>query len=92
MSGEVAVEVRVRGRVQGVGFRAWTQAEARARGLAGWARNEPDGSVAALVFGPADRVADMVAALHHGPMLARVDRVETRPAARPGGSDFDVLK
>ena len=92
MSGEVAVEVRVRGRVQGVGFRAWTQAEAGARGLAGWVRNEPDGSVQALISGPGERVADMVSALHRGPPLARVDHVETRPAMPPDAGGFDVLR
>jgi acylphosphatase len=92
MSGEVALRVRVRGRVQGVGFRAWTKREARARGLAGWVRNEADGSVAALISGPTDRVPDMVAALHRGPPLARVDRVETHPAMPPDAPGFDVLK
>ena len=43
-AGMIAVRVRVRGRVQGVWFRAWTKAEAEARGLSGWVRNEPDGS------------------------------------------------
>ena len=92
MGGEVAVGVRVRGRVQGVGFRAWTAAESRARGLSGWVRNEADGSVAALISGPGEAVAAMVAALHAGPRLARVERVETFPAGTPDRTGFHVLR
>jgi len=83
-----ALRVRVTGRVQGVAFRAWTQGQARARGLTGWVRNEADGSVSALIAGEADAVAGMVEALHTGPGLARVESVETEsadPALVPDG-------
>jgi acylphosphatase len=92
MSGEVTVGVRVGGRVQGVGFRAWTKAEARARGLSGWVRNAPDGSVSALLSGPREAVAAMVAALHAGPPMARVETVATFAAEAPGGTGFHVLR
>ncbi len=52
MAGEVTVRARVTGRVQGVWFRGWTEAEARRLGLAGWVKNEADGSVTALIAGP----------------------------------------
>jgi len=88
----LAVRVRVTGRVQGVWFRGWTAEQARARGLAGWVRNEPDGSVAALLSGPEETVREMVAALRGGPPLARVDAVEAAPAEAPGNAGFHVLK
>ena len=72
MSEKRAVQVRVTGRVQGVSFRVWTQAEARRLGLAGWVRNERDGSVSALLVGPGEAVATMIERLHAGPPGARV--------------------
>jgi acylphosphatase len=90
--GTRAVRVRVTGRVQGVGFRAWTAAEAAARGLAGWVRNEADGSVAALFSGEGAAVRDMIAALREGPRLARVDGVEAGPAEAPERPGFHVLR
>jgi acylphosphatase len=72
-----AFRLRVTGRVQGVAFRAWTEAEARRRGLAGWVRNEADGSVAALIAGPAREVEAMLAALRRGPPAARVNGLDT---------------
>ena len=86
------VRVRVTGRVQGVWFRGWTQAEAEARGLSGWVRNEPDGSVTALLSGPEQLVRDMLSALSGGPQLARVESVEAEPAEAPRESGFHVLK
>jgi acylphosphatase len=50
--------VVIRGRVQGVGFRAWTEYTALQRGLQGWVRNCRDGSVEAMVVGAADAGAD----------------------------------
>lgn len=73
-----AVEARITGRVQGVSYRAWTEDEARARGLSGWVRNMPDGSVEALFIGPPAALDEMLAACRDGPMLARVDSVESR--------------
>jgi len=75
-----AVLARVRGRVQGVYFRGWMQAEARRRGVSGWVRNEADGSVAALIAGPAGDVEQMVAMLWQGPAAAEVVAVATEPA------------
>ena len=72
MSEQRAVQVRVTGRVQGVSFRVWTQAEARQLGLAGWVRNERDGSVSALLVGRDDAVATMIERLHARPPGARV--------------------
>ena len=71
----------IRGRVQGVGYRAWVEHQARRRELEGWVRNRSDGSVEALFAGPADVVADMVASCRHGPPSARVDAVTEEPAS-----------
>ena len=57
---DVMRHVVIRGRVQGVGFRAWTEYTALERGLQGWVRNRRDGSVEALFVGPPDAVAAMI--------------------------------
>jgi acylphosphatase len=90
-------QVTIRGRVQGVGYRAWVEYRAIARGLEGWVRNRRDGSVEALFAGPEDVVADMVASCKRGPVSARVDKVteeEAQPDAlglRYLGENFSVL-
>lgn len=62
----MAIRLVIEGRVQGVGYRAWTAREASARGLDGWVRNRRDGSVEALFAGDADTVRLMVSACHKG--------------------------
>ena len=74
----------VHGRVQGVGFRWFVRREARALGLAGWVRNEPDGSVRLEAEGPRDLLDELEAAVRRGPSGSRVDRVDARPM-RPAG-------
>jgi acylphosphatase len=74
----------VTGNVQGVCFRAETQAEARRLGLAGFARNLPDRSVEVVARGDRSALDRLLAFLHRGPDLARVDGVEIRWA---GGED-----
>lgn len=76
MDAERSVRLRVTGRVQGVSFRWATEQEARRLGVAGWVRNEPDGSVAAYAVGPTDAVDALVAWAHEGPPSARVASVE----------------
>lgn len=73
----------VHGLVQGVGFRWFVRREARARGLTGWVRNLPDGSVEVLVRGPGASITSLGNALARGPAGARVDRVEDRPPTDP---------
>ena len=80
MAEVVALRVRVTGRVQGVSYRWWAKVEAERLGVRGWVRNAPDGSVAALVAGPAAAVAAMVEAMWRGPPHARVAAVLTEPA------------
>jgi acylphosphatase len=85
-----AVDVTVTGLVQGVFFRAEAQQEAHRLGVAGWARNEPDGSVVAHLEGDPDAVEAMVAWCREGPTRARVDNVDVRDAEPTGAQGFDV--
>ena len=71
-----AVQVVIRGRVQGVGFRAWVQHQAELHGLDGWVRNRADGTVEAAFSGPANLVDVMLKACESGPRGARVEQVE----------------
>lgn len=80
----VRLALRIEGRVQGVGFRAWMAREARLRGLAGWVRNLPDGAVQALFVGPAAGVASMRDACGTGPPHARVTGCIEIPSPRTG--------
>jgi acylphosphatase len=93
----VMSQLTIRGRVQGVGYRAWVEHRARAHDLEGWVRNLSDGSVEAMFAGPADVVAAMVGRCRRGPSSARVDAVtehEAGPDAlnlRRRGERFSVL-
>src|SRR5687767_5392734 len=71
----VARRFVISGRVQGVGFRYFTQDAARREGVAGWVRNRPDGSVEALVEGEAEAVTRVERAIRSGPRGARIDNV-----------------
>ena len=81
--------VLIRGRVQAVGYRAWTQSMALHRGIVGWVRNRRDGSVEAVFAGKADAVAAMIAACRHGPPGAEVDAIDEREAAQ---EEFDCCR
>jgi acylphosphatase len=72
----------VRGRVQGVGFRWFVDYEARQLGLAGWVRNNIDGTVEVLAMGSAEQHAALRGKLEHGPRAARIDEV-LESAAEP---------
>ncbi|HEX2530355.1 MAG TPA: acylphosphatase [Burkholderiaceae bacterium] len=69
------------GTVQGVGYRASFEAQARSLGLSGWVRNRADGSVEAAVAGEADAIERIISWARCGPRGARVDQVVV--------SDFD---
>lgn len=96
MSGAIR-QVAIRGRVQGVGYRAWVEHRARAHGVEGWVRNRRDGSVEALFAGPEDVVSDMITLCRRGPVSARVDAVQDEPGnadalnLRRAGERFSVL-
>src|SRR6202007_2604520 len=66
----------VHGRVQGVGFRWFVEREAHTLGIAGWVRNNADGSVEVLAQGTRDQLSGLHSRLREGPRAARVDAVE----------------
>ena len=94
---DVMVQVIIRGRVQGVGFRAWTEVTALELGVGGWVRNRRDGSVEALFAGSQEAVRTMIDLCRDGPPGARVDAVDQRSAGpadvalRRPGDLFSVL-
>jgi acylphosphatase len=87
---EARRNVVARGRVQGVVFRDSTRREAERRGVAGWARNRPDGAVEAVFEGARADVEAMVEFVRGGPGHAEVDDVEVREEAPEGLSGFSV--
>ena len=97
MSEVVIVHLVVHGRVQGVGYRAFVEREARVRDLTGWVRNCRDGTVEAVLSGDAALIEDMIAACKRGPFSARVDAVHRTPGCasslkeRVPGQAFSVL-
>ena len=80
----VARRYVISGRVQGVGFRWFTQDAASREGVVGWVRNLPDGRVEALIEGDDESVLRMERALRRGPSSARVEEVIVEPAVPSG--------
>lgn len=78
------VEIRVEGRVQGVGFRHFTTQQARRLGVDGWVRNESDGSVRVVAEGPKEALEQLVEKLKHGPSGARVNAVKSQWSGASG--------
>ena len=91
------LHVTIRGRVQGVGYRALVEYQATASHLEGWVRNRGDGSVEAVFAGPPGVVAEMIALCRHGPPSARVEAVLNQAGGeellelRQAGEAFSVL-
>jgi acylphosphatase len=84
--------VRVTGLVQGVGFRATARTEAQRRGLRGWARNEPDGSVTIDVEGDPLALDAFIAWCRQGPRASRVEHIDVIPAEAVGHDDFRIVR
>jgi acylphosphatase len=90
--GQKRIHLVVRGRVQGVYYRASAQREAKRLGLTGWVTNRPDGSVEIVAEGEEDQVKDLLAWAQHGPSTARVEKVDTRWRSYTGEfSDFRIV-
>jgi acylphosphatase len=87
VSGNIIRHVVVRGRVQGVGYRAFVEQEAQQRGLHGWVRNRRDGSVEAVFAGPRSAVEAMIEVCRRGPMSARINALDQRE-----GTETDLLE
>ena len=92
-----AIHLLIRGRVQGVGYRAWTERAALSRGLKGWVRNRRDGSVEAVFIGSEDAIDALIEACRSGPSGAFVESLDQRDASpgevrlRRGDELFSVL-
>jgi acylphosphatase len=84
------VRVRIRGRVQGVFFRAEAQERAESLGIAGWIRNAEDGSVEAAFEGDEERVRSLIDWCRRGPAGAKVDDVEVEAEEPTGETGFRV--
>jgi acylphosphatase len=97
VSARIIRHVVVRGRVQGVGYRAFVEHEAQRWGVHGWVRNRRDGTVEALFAGPRAAVEAMIEACRRGPMSARIDALDQREGAATDlleegeGDAFSVL-
>lgn len=90
------VQVEIRGRVQGVGYRAWLVQLAGTLGVRGWVRNRHDGWVEAVLSGADGAVEPALALMERGPPGARVEDIAVRPAeagdlALLPGDGFEIL-
>jgi acylphosphatase len=86
---DVRRRIEVRGKVQGVFFRASVADRARAAGVRGWARNRDDGSVEVVLEGPADAVESVVQFTRTGPERARVEDVTIHEEPAEGLEGFE---
>jgi len=84
------VHVRIEGRVQAVGFRAFVERNALALGLEGWVRNRRDGAVEAVFQGPDRAVTEMLALCRRGPPASAVTKVEMMGEGVGAFTGFDV--
>jgi acylphosphatase len=87
------MHLTIRGQVQGVSFRWYARQRAISLGLSGWIRNRPDGSVEALVEGPAEAVNSFVSWAREGPAMASIDAVDEEEQAPSGDtSPFSIRR
>ncbi|MDH5563981.1 MAG: acylphosphatase [Nitrospirota bacterium] len=87
------VHAIVNGKVQGVGFRAFTQDQATQKGIVGWVRNREDGSVELEAEGPRAILDDFLKVLEQGPGLSRVEHITVDwKAANRQTQGFTVLR
>ena len=91
MSRVSRVRIRVRGRVQGVGFRSFVYREAIQRGVGGWVRNLADGSVESEAEGPREALEGWLAAIGTGPRGARIDELSVQwSEGAPRARGFEI--
>lgn len=86
------IKLRIRGRVQGVGYRAHTRRKAQELGLLGFVQNEPDGSVYAEIAGPEPAVDAMIAWCLQGPPLAEVEAIHIEEGPAVSYEGFEVRR
>jgi acylphosphatase len=87
------IHLMIRGRVQGVFFRASAQREAKKLGLTGWVKNRNDGAVEIIAEGEEDQVKDFLAWSQKGPSTARVEHLDTRWRSYTGDfASFEIKR
>ncbi len=86
------VKIRIRGKVQGVAYRAYARRKAESLQLSGWIRNQPDGSVYAEVEGPDEAVDAFIAWAHRGSPFAEVKEVVVEPLPPQGFQGFRIVR
>ena len=86
------VNVLISGRVQGVWFRSSTKQKAEQLGVTGWVRNTKDGRVEAIFEGEENSVKSLIEWCHHGPPLAKIEKVEVRNQNCTNGFDDFSIK
>jgi acylphosphatase len=87
---KIAKMFRVRGRVQGVGFRYFADQSAKALGVRGWVRNDDDGSVQVYAVGTAAQLSELAGLLWKGPRWAEVRGVDESEAPVENHSGFSI--
>lgn len=90
----ITIHVIISGRVQGVGYRAWTASKARKMGLDGWVRNLRDGTVEAIFHGAEEQVDAILEACNKGPLAAKVTdiwQMEVTDPVKPGFITRDTV-
>ena len=85
-----SVQIRIEGNVQGVGFRNWMQRMAGQLALTGWVRNRRDGSVEAVLSGPAAAVEDALGRCRMGPRSAKITAVTVIGENAPVAEGFEI--
>jgi acylphosphatase len=78
------------GKVQGIYFRAYTQAEGNKIGVKGWVKNRADGAVEVVVEGEPEKVAEMLAWLKQGSPGSQVEKVEVKDERPVGENQFNI--
>jgi len=91
MSTVRTVHVRIEGRVQGVGYRAWVERQAQEMSLTGWVRNRRDKSVETVLQGAPELVSELLKKCERGPTDAHVTKVEILGEGVGAYSKFEVL-
>ncbi|MBV9576239.1 MAG: acylphosphatase [Gammaproteobacteria bacterium] len=91
MANKLCIHCFVSGKVQGVWFRASTQAEAKRLAITGWARNLADGRVEVMACGEQEKINELYAWLQHGPELASVVEVTYEELAWQAYDEFTTL-
>ena len=87
---KVQKHIFISGRVQGVGFRAFTRSQAAVLDIKGWVKNLADGRVEVVIQGKKDKVTQMIKKLKKGPSFARVDDFEINDEEISNFSDFEI--